>query len=185
MRKECQSIDHTTHHPHIYFVSNLVLQIRIHDLWRPIHRSSHRLNLLLKIAVFCLADLLKIYESIRTGPEITQFESFVLTDKNILYLDVLMIHTNLVDIFQTLEDRVCDCDELFLAETFVFSCLEEIKESTVGAVFHEDHKYFVLYISVSESYYLPAKAAYNVLAFWKFHLHINTYTISSNSVLAS
>jgi hypothetical protein len=67
-------VNDTADHPYIYFEADLILQVRVNNLRRSVHRGSHSLYLFLDVVILRLADIFEIDEAIGARSKIAQFE---------------------------------------------------------------------------------------------------------------
>lgn len=99
--------------------------------------------------VLWLVDLREVYESIGARSEVTQLEGIIFPNQHVLDLDVLMIAPSLMDKLQSFQDREGDLKKLLLCESFILSFLEQVKQSAVGTVLHQNNKHLIFRISTS------------------------------------
>ena len=184
MLEKCQGIDDAPDHPDIDFEPYFILQIRINDFWGSVHGSSHRLHIFLNAVVHGAFDSSPVDHSIGAWPKVTQFKAIVSSNQHIFNFYILMITTNRVDDFQSLQNRFGDKHKFFFTKTFVLSLFQHIEEWPVGAELHEDDQRFILGSSWAKGHQLPSEALNDMIWFGKSALLLDISTINSSSFFA-
>ena len=133
MNKITQGIQHTSSHPNISFVIDQILCIRIHNLGWTIHGSRHAFNILLYRIIVFFTDRWEIVCLLRAWTKIAELVVFILTQKHVLYFDVSMIESSLMNRFEPLKNVKGYLYKLCLSKTFVLSLFQQIKQSTTVA----------------------------------------------------
>jgi len=66
-------------------------------------------------------NLSEIDDAIRAWAKITQFVRVIFADQNILYLDILVVESNLMYILQSIQNGVRNLKQFLFGESFIFS----------------------------------------------------------------
>jgi hypothetical protein len=124
MDEVTQSIQHTASHPNISFMVYQILSIRINDLRRSIHWCCHAFDILLDWIVVTFTYRCEVVCLFCTRTKIAKLIIFIFTQKNVLYFNVSMVESCLMDWFKTQKNVKCYFYKLLLCEPFVFSLLQ-------------------------------------------------------------
>lgn len=108
--------------------------------------------------VLWFVDLREVYEPIGARSKITQLESIVFSNQHVFYLDVLMVAPGLMDKFQPLQDGEGYLKELLLCESFILSFFEQVEQSTIGTVFHQNDEHLIFCVSASNGHQISTIA---------------------------
>ena len=143
-----QSIEDAADHPQVHFVTDFVLEVGIDHFRRTVHWSCDCLDLLLDASILSFADALEIDEPVGARSKITEFKGLVLANQDVLYLDILVIDPNFVDLSETLQHGINNSEQFLLAEALVLTGSQQVEKGAIGTVLHQDHKDLELAVPV-------------------------------------
>lgn len=96
-----------------------------------------------------------------------------------------MVAPGLMDKFQPLQDGEGYLKELLLCKSLVLSFFEQVEQSTIGTVFHQNDEHLIFCVSASNGHQISTIACDQIFTFWKPHLHAIILTMIYSSSLAN